>query len=230
MVRNKQFLALANTLTNFKLKDFADHFGVSYGVVRLWNREEAVKKRANELRLVFAWDYVSKIEELLSHDAEESYESFKDRLAYQNSLFQEARNYSSDIQWMIYKLMEDKTKTKEHALLWWATFLAFITALHKEDIFYPPKQPKLKKDFERKTVLLHKIRTKLIKSLFADLKKSIESNNPNQALFITNSLMDTMLGDMEENTILRLSVINKGKRRGRKDIEKLYAAGKSQTT
>ena len=47
MVRNKQFLALANTLTNFKLKEFADHFGVSYGVVRLWNREEDVRKRAS---------------------------------------------------------------------------------------------------------------------------------------------------------------------------------------
>ena len=101
--------------------------------------------------------------------------------------------------------------------------------IDKRNIFDSPKHPKMKGDFEQHTVLAYKVMAKLTMALFSDLKKSIESNNLKSAFFITDILKDQMLDNLEENTVLRLSVINNGKKRGRKDLEKAFNAAKKQT-
>jgi len=231
MVRNKQFLVLAKTLKKFKLKDFAEDFGTSYGVVRIWNREKAVEEKAGHFRLLFAKEYVRKLEELsfsIEMDLDKSnYESDQAQII---DLFYEARHYHISIQMLIMDLIENRIETDDTLYGWSSKLWTFINAINEWNVFNPPKDRKIKAAYEQQIALSNKFLANVIVRLFDILKESIKNHDFESAIDSIDLLSAKMSELINDKGVLELSVINKGKRRVSKDLEKLYNAAKTQTT
>ena len=226
MVRNKQLLALAKTLKKFKLKDFAEEFGTSYGVVRVWNREKAVEEKAEDFRFLFAAEYVRKLEELSSSIILDKYgsESYQDSQAENINLFYEARHYQVSIQTLIMDIIEYRIETDDKTSGWDMTLSTFVNAINEWNIFNPPKDRKIKAEFEQSIALSSKRRAKFFVRYFDLIKESIENGDFESAINSIDFLSPTISDLINDMGVLGLSVINKGKRRVSKDLEKLYKA------
>ena len=219
MNRHKRYLALAKILKKFKLKDFAEAFDVSYGVVRLWNREQIVGEKAQEFVNEFANSYIQELKRRYfppELDLEkQNPKNFMKSVSKANDLPREAKNYDSHIQLMILTLIEEETEKapEEEVFLWKFIGLTFIDLLQERDIYNPPKDKKLREHFIQTTQMDGKLLHQLTEGLFSNLKDMIEGGNKKKALKITEYLEDHMLNRIKANTDLRIGIINKGKRR-----------------
>ena len=232
MVRNKQLLALAKTLKKFKLKDFAEEFGTSYGVVRVWNREEAVKEKAEDFRFLFAAEYVRKLNELSSSMESEKYgsESHQNYKSQIIALYYEARHYHDSIQMLIMDIIEYRIATDDKPSGWKLTLSTFADAISGWNIFNPPKDRTSKAEYEQQIALNNKTHAKSAVRTFDLAKESIKNHDFESAIDLIDLLSAKMSELINDMGVLELSVINKGKRRVSKDLEKLCNAAKTQTT
>ena len=218
MVRHKKFLALAKAFMKFKLKDFAEAFDLSYGVVRLWNREQRVIEQANKYFKSFAIAYVLELEKLsLSKKLDLEKYSFKTVKKAQEKItshLYEAQYYNSKIQKFIFYLMKVKIEvaTQEISRLWAIHCYRYGSILSKNNILNPPKDRKERELLEFETKKEGEFMQQLMTSSFSGLKGCIKKGNVKTAQRIADFIENQFLIVNGAYYDLQVKMINVGKK------------------
>ena len=218
MVQGKRFLALLRIRSGCSLKDFSEAFDISYGVVRLWNREPRVKEKIREYMLLFVADYVQELliryERYLEklnpeHYAEDACEKANTKV---NELLFEAKHYNPTLQDMILNHLLDKTKTMpdDQKFGFQVSLFRLIDIILDHDIYNPPRNRAVYKEHIKKRGRLIYLITE---SLVSNLKEYIENGDTKLALRVVDTISQSALQEIETSTELSISVLYKGKKK-----------------
>jgi len=216
MVRHKRLLALARILDGFTLKGFAEDLSLSYGVIRLWNREPRVIQESKSYILQFAVEYSEELIKRMSSKKlnleKHSYQTYKKADAWVKTLLYEAKHYPADIQLNIMTFLDIKNKSlpAEQSFMLGATIYKFCSIVSNTDIYNPPKD---KTRYELKIKMEGEVLFNLTKGIFSGLKKKIKNGETKSALNFIDDLERRNLYFIEDITELKISVLNKGKRK-----------------
>jgi len=221
MVRHKRLLALARILDGFTLKGFAEDLNLSYGVIRLWNREPRVVGKATNYQLLFAKDYIKEFEKRVFSkklDLEKySLKTTAKAHARVDSLVYEVKNYHPFIQAIILGRLMNKLETlpEDKVLPFGVTYLMLIDTLTDWTIFNPPKDKRDKEHFEQQIKRDDELLSRILKSLFSDFKRMITNGETKKALRFCDFFEDQMLKSFQDSTNLRIRYLNKGRSKGK---------------
>jgi len=234
MARNKQLLALLKTIEKLTLKDFAKHTGVSYGVVRLWNREPQVEEKTKEFMMLFGLDYLQKLKKYLS-SKKLDFEKYSLKTANEaqillNGHLNEVKHYHTFIQYFIISLMENEMDALPvgQSFMFKATFLYLLRTLSDWTIFNPPKDKKSKELFEQNIKRRGEVLLNIQKAIFSGLKNMIKNGETKKALKFCDVIEEQTLDIIKSNTDLDIRILNKGRQKRKDKSEKTVKSNKQK--
>lgn len=238
MVPKKQLLALLKTIEKLTLKDFAEYFGVSYGVVRLWNREPQVEEKTTEFMILFAVDYIQELEKRVFSKKlnieKYSLKTTQKAHGLVNALLHEAKHYHPAIQHIIIDLLENKIDIlpDDQANMLRVTALSLIKIMFKSDrtIFNPPKDRKAKELYEEEIKSSGELLFNFKKAIFSKFKEMIKNGETQKALKLCDYIEDQTLTMIKDNTQLSIRILNKGRQKGKDKSEKTIIPGEKKAT
>jgi hypothetical protein len=202
----KRLLALSKAFCEFKLKDFAQGTRTSYAVVRVWAGEKRSEQLVSEYRTAFIATFLAEIGKPRK-PPEENVWSIDPHSDFSTALIQEFAHYHHTLKSVIYDLV-----TSSGEVYWSFIGNMLLKSYMGFRLHNPPKTPRRKKLFEESIRHDGEFYRMLTNAMFEKLKKMVGAGKLADFDCLIESVRESVLHLIEDNTYLKLSVINRGRK------------------